>query len=383
MNHLYCASTQHSTALRALQGLLVLTTLWHAPTPLANEATLANPVARSHPAASQPSATASASKSEAAPVISIKSSVAQQLRDTIDKSTAASGIRKKPVALVGDAEKKASADAHAPAEAPASKAQAIPAEAKEKTAPHRPSVKSAAGHAPGAAHGPNGAAHWSYEGETGPQAWGQLQSAFNICAIGKRQSPIHIEEASTLQGPAEPLQINYLASKSSVVNNGHTIQVDLESENTLTVRGSTYKLVQLHFHHPAEERVNYKGFAMVAHLVHKNAEGQLAVLAVLFDPGEASPMIQKIWTHMPLDAGDRVRLPDGLIDVNDTLPKDRRYYQFIGSLTTPPCTEGVLWLVLRQPMTVSREQLRLFAQLFPNNARPIQPSFGRVVREAQ
>jgi carbonic anhydrase len=122
---------------------------------------------------------------------------------------------------------------------------------------------------------------------------------------------------------------------------------------------------------------------MVAHLVHQNAQGQLAVLAVLFDPGEASPMIQKVWTHMPLDAGDRVSLPDGLIDLNETLPKDMRYYQFIGSLTTPPCTEGVLWLVLRQPMTLSREQLKLFAQLFPNNARPTQPGFGRVVREAQ
>ena len=109
----------------------------------------------------------------------------------------------------------------------------------------------------------------------------------------------------------------------------------------------------------------------------------MAVLAVLFDPGEASTMIQKVWTHMPLDVGDRVSLPDGLLDLNETLPKDMRYYQFIGSLTTPPCTEGVLWLVLRQPMSLSREQLALFSQLFPNNARPTQPSFGRVVREAQ
>ena len=129
--------------------------------------------------------------------------------------------------------------------------------------------------------------------------------------------------------------------------------------------------------------MNYKGFAMVAHLVHKNAEGQLAVLAVLFDPGEGSPLIQKVWTHMPLDVNDRVRLPEGLIDLNEALPKDRRYYQFIGSLTTPPCTEGVLWLVLKEPMTLSRDQLKLFTQLFPNNARPIQPSNGRVVREAQ
>ena len=364
--------------------------LWQGSTAWASETTLANPIHASssapqpavvpHAAASAPG---SADKGEAAPVISIRSAVAKQLREAIEQSNAASGIRKKPTVLIGGSEKNSPADAHAPAQAAAVKAHAVPAEAKARASAHRASVNASGARAPAAAHDPHDAPHWSYEGETGPQAWGQLQPSFNLCAIGKRQSPIHIEESATLLGPAEPLQINYAASKGSVVNNGHTIQVDLEGDNTLTVRGSAYKLVQFHFHHPAEERLNYKGFAMVAHLVHQNAQGQLAVLAVLFDPGEASPMIQKVWTHMPLDVGDRVNLPEGLIDLNETLPKDMRYYQFIGSLTTPPCTEGVLWLVLRQPMTVSREQLRLFSQLFPNNARPIQPSFGRVVREAQ
>jgi len=225
--------------------------------------------------------------------------------------------------------------------------------------------------------------HWSYTGEHGPQAWGQLKPDFNVCALGKRQSPINIEEADTLQGPAEPLQFNYQPSNGSVVNNGHTIQVDLNGDNALTVRGSSYKLVQFHFHHPAEEQVNYRGFAMVAHLVHKNAEGQLAVVSVLLEPGVANALINKVWTYMPLDTGDRVRLPAGLIDMNELLPKDQRYYQFMGSLTTPPCTEGVLWLVLKQPTPVSREQLKLFSQLFPNNARPVQPVNGRAVRDAQ
>lgn len=239
-----------------------------------------------------------------------------------------------------------------------------------------------AGHdAPKGGHG--GEVHWAYEGEAGPQAWGQLKPEFNVCAIGKRQSPIHIEEASTLRGPAEPLQINYRMSNASVVNNGHTIQVDVDGDNTLMVRGSSYKLVQFHFHHPSEEKINYKGYAMVAHLVHKNAEGQLAVLAVLMDPGASNPLVDKVWTHMPLDVSDRVRMPNGLLDLKELLPEDRRYYQFIGSLTTPPCTEGVLWLVLKQPMTLSREQLKLFAQLFPNNARPVQALNNRVVREAQ
>lgn len=228
-----------------------------------------------------------------------------------------------------------------------------------------------------------GEVHWSYAGEHGPQAWGKLKPDFNVCALGKRQSPINIEEADTLQGPAEPLQFNYQPSSASVVNNGHTIQVDLYGDNALTVRGSSYKLVQFHFHHPAEEQVNYRGFAMVAHLVHKNAEGQLAVVSVLLEPGVANALINKVWTYMPLDTDDRVRMPAGLIDMNELLPQDQRYYQFMGSLTTPPCTEGVLWLVLKQPTTVSREQLKLFSQLFPNNARPVQAVNGRAVRDAQ
>lgn len=260
-------------------------------------------------------------------------------------------------------------------------------------------ARTPAGHASvrGSAHGSTDAAtarhaavqghtepHWSYlDPGTDPGAWARLKPEFQTCATGKRQSPVHIEESVTLQGPAEPLAFDYRPSGGSVVNNGHTIQVDLDGQNTLTVRGSTYRLLQFHFHHPAEEKVNHKGFAMVAHLVHQNAEGRLAVLAVLIDPGAASDLVHKVWTHMPLDVNDRVRLPADLLDLNALLPQDQRYYQFMGSLTTPPCTEGVLWMVLKQPMSVSREQLKLFAQLFPMNARPVQALNGRVVREAQ
>ena len=235
-------------------------------------------------------------------------------------------------------------------------------------------------HAPAA--GPHLQAHWSHEGPNGPQNWANLKPEFNTCATGKRQSPVHILETDTQVGPAEVLKFDYTPSGGSVVNNGHTVQVDLAGNNTLYLRGSAYKLIQFHFHHPAEERVNYKGFSMVAHLVHKNEEGQLAVVAVLIDPGTANPLIEQVWTHMPLDVGDRVGLPAGLLDITQLLPMDQRYYQFIGSLTTPPCTEGVLWLVMKQPMTVSREQLKLFTHLYPMNARPVQALNGRLIREA-
>lgn len=234
---------------------------------------------------------------------------------------------------------------------------------------------------PADAHG--GEVHWSYEGSDGPQAWGQLKPDFSMCASGKRQSPINIEESDTLQGPAEPILFSYAPSGASVLNNGHTIQVDVTGDNRIMVRGSEFKLLQFHFHRPSEERINFQSFAMVAHLVHRSAEGQLAVVAVLLEPGTANPLINKVWTYMPLETNDRVRMPSGMLELGQLLPKDQRYYQFMGSLTTPPCSEGVLWMVLKQAVTVSNEQLRLFARLFPNNARPVQPANGRAIRSAQ
>jgi carbonic anhydrase len=235
--------------------------------------------------------------------------------------------------------------------------------------------------APAGAHG--GEAHWDYEGANGPQAWGALKPEFNVCAIGKRQSPINIEENATLQGPAEPVQFAYTPSIGTVVNNGHTIQVDVQGDNSITVRGQNYRLLQFHFHTPSEEQINFKRFPMVAHLVHRNAEGQLAVVAILLEQGTANALIDKVWTYMPLDANDRVRMPQDLLNLNELLPKDQRYYQFMGSLTTPPCTEGVLWMVMKQPIPMSPAQYKLFTQLYPNNARPVQPVNGRPVRSAQ
>jgi carbonic anhydrase len=293
------------------------------------------------------------------------------------------------------AEHGAPAAAHAPAVAhstashtpavvnPQSSRQYIRAKAAAMTGHEAPATADASHGAAADAHAGGAAAHWSYAGATGPQAWGSMKPEFNVCAIGKRQSPINIEDSATLQGPAEPLQFNYRASSGVVTNNGHTIQVDLYGDNTLTVRGSVYKLVQFHFHTPSEEQVNYRNFAMVAHLVHKNSAGELAVVAVLLDSGVANALIDKVWTYMPLDTNDSVRMPAGILDMNELLPKDQRYFQFIGSLTTPPCTEGVLWMVLKQPTPLSREQIKLFQQLFPNNARPVQPVNGRPIRDAQ
>ncbi len=228
-----------------------------------------------------------------------------------------------------------------------------------------------------------GEPHWAYEGINGPQSWGQLKPEFATCSTGKRQSPINIDESVTLRGPAEAIQFDYRTSSATIVNNGHTVQVDITGDNGIVVRGMRYHLMQLHFHHPSEEKVNYRSFAMVAHLVHRNHMGQLAVVAVLLEPGAANAVINHFWTYMPLGKGDRVPLPTGSVEVANMLPKDPRYYQFMGSLTTPPCSEEILWMVMKQPVTISHDQLRLFAQQFPNNARPVQAINGRVVRDAQ
>ncbi len=227
------------------------------------------------------------------------------------------------------------------------------------------------------------ATNWAYDGEAGPQAWGKLKPEFSLCGLGKRQSPIAIQSDSALQGPAEAVQFHYTPSLGTVINNGHTIQVDLEGDNHITLRNSTYKLQQFHFHTPSEEVVNGRRYAMVAHLEHRNDAGQWAMVSVLMEQGEPNSLIEKVWTYMPLDTNDRVRMPDGLVDMNELLPADQRYYQFFGSLTTPPCTEGVLWLVIKQPLRISPEQFRLFTQLFASNARPVQAVNGRVVREAR
>lgn len=228
-----------------------------------------------------------------------------------------------------------------------------------------------------------GELHWDYDGQNGPQAWAKLKPEFATCASGKQQSPINIDDSITLRGPAEAIGFDYNTSSATVVNNGRTIQIDMTGDNGITVRGSRFQLLQLHFHHPSEERINHRSFAMVAHLLHRDYMGRLAMVAILLEPGPANPVIDQFWTYMPLGKGDRVTMPAASVELPKLLPRDQRYYQFMGSLTTPPCTEEVLWMILKQPVTLSHQQMRLFAQQFPNNARPVQPINGRVIRDAQ
>ena len=249
------------------------------------------------------------------------------------------------------------------------------------SAPARPATAKvtaagAAGHGAGAmAHDP----HWGYGGEYGPQAWGAMRPEFSKCATGARQSPIDIREGIRVQ--LDPVQFDYKPSGFRVIDNGHTVQVNVGPGNSIEVTGRRYDLVQFHFHRPSEERIEGRQFDMVAHLVHKDVEGRLAVVAVLLDRGSAQPLVQTIWNNLPLEKGDEVAAK-GAIDLNALLPPDRSYFTYMGSLTTPPCSEGVLWMVMKQPVPISPEQIAIFSRLYPMNARPVQSASGRLIKES-
>ena len=223
--------------------------------------------------------------------------------------------------------------------------------------------------------------HWEYKGKDGPKNWGKLDPRYSNCSMGHLQSPINITGAKKSDLPA--LIFDYKLVPLNIINNGHTIQLNYAPGSSLTVGGKTYTLKQFHFHHPSEEHVNGHGFDMVVHLVHSDGEGHLAVVAVLLQRGDASAFIGTIWKHIPEEMEKTVDVPDVILNVKDLLPTDQGYYTFAGSLTTPPCSEGVTWFVLKTPVSLSANQLAEFAKLYPRDARPIQPINGREILETQ
>jgi len=226
------------------------------------------------------------------------------------------------------------------------------------------------------------APHWEYEGTHGPANWGTLDKAYANCVSGKQQSPIDIRQVQAASLPS--ITFSYQRSPLKLIDNGHTIQINYAPGSFITWGDQKYELQQFHFHHPAEEKVFGKSYPLVAHLVHKNAAGRLAVVAVLFTEGDAfNPTVERLWHALPTEKGEEMA-PDGLsVNAGDLLPAERGYFTFSGSLTTPPCTEGVTWFVLKTPVPLSKEEIAMFAQRYPHNARPVQPRNGRVIQETQ
>jgi carbonic anhydrase len=206
--------------------------------------------------------------------------------------------------------------------------------------------------------------------------WGDA-AEFTTCKVGKEQSPINIVTKSVKKSELAPLDTHYEASKAEIVNNGHTIQLNLASAGFANLKGKQYKLVQFHFHTPSEEKIDGKNYPLVAHLVHKDDAGNLGVIALLIKEGKENAALKSVFANLPKTEG-KVDLADNM-NVSNFLPKSLTYYGFTGSLTTPPCSEGVAWHVVKEPIELSKAQIESFRAIFKMNARPVQPLNERVV----
>ena len=219
--------------------------------------------------------------------------------------------------------------------------------------------------------------HWSYTGEAAPAHWNELDPGYEMCAKGMNQSPIDL--TGFVEADLAPITFHYTGLATEVVNNGHTIQANYTAGSTIETAGKMFQLKQFHFHSPSENTINGESFPLEAHFVHEAEDGSLAVVSVLFQIGEENEALARLWKQMPRKAGEKAAMASQ-VRAQDLMPEDRDYYRYNGSLTTPPCTEGVLWLVMKQPLTISKAQVNEFIHVMHHyNNRPVQPVHARPV----
>ncbi|MFQ5427817.1 MAG: carbonic anhydrase [Thermodesulfobacteriota bacterium] len=218
--------------------------------------------------------------------------------------------------------------------------------------------------------------HWSYEGDTGPEHWGSLDEKYKACSEGKSQSPIDI--TGDLKVSHDKLELHYNPTKINILNNGHTIKVSYDKGSYIKVNGEKFALAQFHFHGPSEHTVNGKHSPMEMHLVHKSRKGGYAVVGVLIENGSENKAFAKMWSHLPEHDGQKKSLKK-TVNAKRLLPKDKSYYRYSGSFTTPPCTEGVKWFVMKNKIQLSADQLKTFGKIMHGDNRPVMPLNGRVI----
>lgn len=219
--------------------------------------------------------------------------------------------------------------------------------------------------------------HWGYTGHTTPDKWASLSEEYRECGTGLNQSPINITHS--LHAKLPPLTPSYESDSNYIVDNGHTVQVNMAKGSSFVIDDITFELKQFHFHAPSENHIDGKEFPLEGHFVHLDKEGNIAVIAVMFEEGEENKALAKFWNTMPTKAGEIQTLKLSKI-AKELLPKDKHYYRFNGSLTTPPCTEGVRWFVFKESLTISKEQVAKFHEVVHgNNNRPIQPLDARII----
>ncbi len=225
--------------------------------------------------------------------------------------------------------------------------------------------------------GPEPYAHWSYSEDEGPENWGSLDERYAICEKGTIQSPINIVSSEAIDAKLSPLNFINKKKAKDFIFNGHALQVNFPKGNKLELAGKTYNLVQMHFHTPSENTIDGKSFPMEAHLVHKDGS-KLAVVAVMFEIGKENPFLNKLLRSMPNEEETKKDLKSEVLAYN-LLPSSKEYFTFNGSLTTPPCSEGVKWIVLKTPVQLSKDQLKDFTDVIDNNNRPVQKTNLRFI----
>lgn len=221
------------------------------------------------------------------------------------------------------------------------------------------------------------AAQWGYGDDN--DNWGSISNKYATCNEGRAQSPINIDTRYT-KSASNSLTMNYKTDSTKVSNNGHSVQVDYDMQSSVVFKNKTYKLLQLHFHTPAENKIDNKRYPLEVHLVHKSNDGQLLVVGVLFEEGKSNSELKKILAQAPKHEGE-VALKTSINPLS-LLPKYRGYYAFQGSLTTPPCTEGVQWVVMKSPIEASRKQIHDMHDILHDVARAIQPTNNRLIESA-
>jgi carbonic anhydrase len=219
--------------------------------------------------------------------------------------------------------------------------------------------------------------YWNYQGRTGPLVWGKLDPAYQACSKGHEQSPVDIRGAH-LNAALQPIEFHYISGPVMLENNGRGILASVDPGSYIVADGVRYNLVRLEFHRPSEHAFKGKLSDMEVDLVHSSADGKLAILAVRLseDRGNPNATLATLWQHLPATAGASEKVTD-MINAGGLLPADRGYWTYTGSELTPPCAEGVRWVVFENELSISRAQLRAFADLFRMNTRPLQDLHGR------
>ena len=219
-------------------------------------------------------------------------------------------------------------------------------------------------------------AEWSYAGATGPEHWGDLSTEYALAKTGKQQSPVNMADAETKSLPS--IKFDYKPAKIDLVYNGHTIEEVEAAGSSITVGDKRFELKQFHFHSPSEHTIDGKHTALEMHLVHKSRDGSIAVVAVMLEQGPENQALDKIWNYLPTEKNRELKYAE-TIDAATLLPTNRGYYHYMGSFTTPPCSEGVFWYVLKPPIEISPAQINRFQAIISGNNRPIQPLNGREI----